>query len=58
MQGMQAHIPVMVKLVCTSATYSINFIEHDIVTSSLSIIKLKFVILIGAQRSEESPFER
>jgi len=23
----------------------------------LSIIKLKYVILIGAQRSEESPFE-
>jgi len=27
-------------------------------SSSLSIIKLKLVILIGAQRSEESPFER
>ena len=30
----------------------------NFLSSSLSIIKLKFVILIGAQRSEESPFER
>jgi len=33
------------------------FQKYQNIPSSLSIIKLKFVILIGAQRSEESPFE-